>query len=106
MLRGSGIRWDLREMQPYDAYADMEFDVPIGTRGDVYDRYLVRMEEMRQSCRIILQCLNKMPRGEVRVDDHKVCPPRRGEMKSSMEALIHHFKLFSEGCHPAPHTRL
>ena len=102
MLRGSGIRWDLRKSQPYDAYDKMEFDVPIGVNGDTYDRYLVRMEEMRQSLRIIEQCLNKMPPGEVRTDDNKVVPPRRAEMKESMESLIHHFKLFTEGFQVPP----
>jgi len=102
MLRGSGIKWDLRVSQPYDAYDKVEFDVPIGRKGDCYDRYLCRMDEMRQSLRIMEQCLNKMPRGEVRVDDHKVAPPRRGEMKESMEALIHHFKLYSEGYQVPP----
>ncbi|KER22429.1 hypothetical protein T265_09475 [Opisthorchis viverrini] len=97
MLRGSGIKWDLRKAQPYDAYADMEFDVPIGLRGDCYDRFALRLEEMRQSIRIMQQCLNKMPPGEVKVDDAKITPPKRAEMKDSMEALIHHFKLFSEG---------
>ncbi|KAJ2995787.1 NADH dehydrogenase Fe-S protein subunit 2 ndufs2 [Globomyces sp. JEL0801] len=97
MLRGSGINWDLRKEQPYDAYADMEFDVPIGTRGDSYDRYLCRVEEMRQSLRIIAQCLEKMPPGPVRVEDAKISPPRRADMKESMESLIHHFKLYSEG---------
>ncbi|VDL89829.1 unnamed protein product [Schistocephalus solidus] len=97
MLRASGVQWDLRKSQPYDAYADMEFDVPIGVNGDVYDRFVCRMEEMRQSCLIILQCMNKMPAGAIKVDDAKVCPPIRSEMKDSMEALIHHFKLFSEG---------
>uniref|UniRef100_A0A646QJ28 Complex I-49kD n=1 Tax=Hemiscolopendra marginata TaxID=943146 RepID=A0A646QJ28_9MYRI len=102
MLRGSGIKWDLRKTQPYDAYDEMEFDVPIGRKGDCYDRYLIRMEEMRQSLRIIDQCLNKMPKGEVRVDDHKVRPPTRAEMKESMESLIHHFKLFTEGFQVPP----
>jgi NADH dehydrogenase (ubiquinone) Fe-S protein 2 len=97
MLRGSGIKWDLRKSQPYDAYADMDFDVPIGTNGDCYDRYLCRVEEMRQSMRIIEQCLNKMPPGAIKTDDAKLCPPSRGEMKTSMEAIIHHFKLFSQG---------
>ncbi|BHF63471.1 NADH dehydrogenase Fe-S protein subunit 2 ndufs2 [Sparganum proliferum] len=97
MLRASGVQWDLRKSQPYDAYADIEFDVPIGVNGDVYDRFVCRMEEMRQSCLIILQCMNKMPPGAIKVDDAKVCPPKRAEMKDSMEALIHHFKLFSEG---------
>jgi len=97
MVRGSGIKWDLRKSQPYDAYDKVEFTVPIGKNGDCYDRYLCRMEEMRQSLRIVEQCLNKMPEGEVRIDDAKICPPRRAEMKESMEALIHHFKLFTEG---------
>ncbi|CAG2118242.1 unnamed protein product [Medioppia subpectinata] len=97
MLRGSGIKWDLRKTQPYDSYEDFDFDIPIGLNGDCYDRYLCRIEEMRQSINIIIQCLNRMPAGEVRSDDNKVVPPTRAEMKSSMEALIHHFKLFTEG---------
>jgi NADH dehydrogenase (ubiquinone) Fe-S protein 2 len=97
MLRGSGIKWDLRKSQPYDAYDEMEFDVPVGTKGDCYDRYLCRVEEMRQSLRIIEQCLNKMPPGEIKTDDMKITPPSRSEMKTSMEALIHHFKLFTQG---------
>jgi NADH dehydrogenase (ubiquinone) Fe-S protein 2 len=97
MLRGSGISWDVRKAQPYDAYSEMDFDVPVGTRGDCYDRYLCRVEEMRQSLRIIEQCINNMPPGEIKVDDNKVSAPKRAEMKSSMEALIHHFKLFTEG---------
>ncbi|XP_054154726.1 NADH-ubiquinone oxidoreductase 49 kDa subunit-like [Oppia nitens] len=97
MLRGSGIKWDLRKSQPYDSYDDFDFDVPIGLKGDCYDRYLCRMEEMRQSVRIIHQCLNRMPAGEISTDDCKVVPPKRSAMKSSMEALIHHFKLFTEG---------
>lgn len=97
MLRGSGIRWDLRKVQPYDAYDKVEFDVPIGSNGDCYDRYLCRVEEMRQSLRIIHQCINQMPPGPVKVDDWKIAPPKRSSMKESMEALIHHFKLYSEG---------
>nr|CAD7392430.1 unnamed protein product [Timema cristinae] len=97
MLRGSGIKWDLRKTQPYDAYDEMDFDIPIGTYGDCYDRYLCRMEEMRQSLKIIDQCLNKMPPGEIKTDDMKLTTPSRAEMKSSMEALIHHFKLFTQG---------
>ncbi|KAJ3126020.1 hypothetical protein HK098_007958 [Nowakowskiella sp. JEL0407] len=97
MLRGTGIPWDLRKEQPYDAYADMDFDIPVGTNGDSYDRYLCRVEEMRQSLRIIVQCLEKMPSGPVKVDDNKIVPPSRSNMKESMEALIHHFKLYSEG---------
>nr|CAD2161958.1 unnamed protein product [Meloidogyne enterolobii] len=102
MLRGSGIKWDLRKTQPYDAYSQVEFDVPVGTQGDCYDRYLCRLMEMRESLRIILQCLNKMPRGEVKVDDQKIMPPNRAEMKESMEALIHHFKFFTEGFQVPP----
>ncbi|KAK6173757.1 hypothetical protein SNE40_017159 [Patella caerulea] len=102
MLRGSGIKWDLRKTQPYDAYHLVDFDVPIGTNGDCYDRYLIRMEEMRQSLRIIHQCLNDMPEGEIKVDDNKIVPPKRAEMKESMEALIHHFKLYTEGYHVPP----
>lgn len=97
LLRGSGVSWDLRKTQPYDVYDRMNFDVPVGTRGDCYDRYLIRVEEMRQSLRIIMQCLNEMPTGVVRVDDKKVSPPSRSQMKQSMESLIHHFKLYSQG---------
>lgn len=97
MLRGSGLAWDLRKSQPYDVYASMDFDVPIGLNGDCYDRYLVRMEEMRQSLRIIHQCIDQMPHGAVMTRDPRIAPPRRGEMKRSMEALINHFKLYSEG---------
>ncbi|MBK7615999.1 MAG: NADH-quinone oxidoreductase subunit D [Vitreoscilla sp.] len=101
MLRGSGIAWDLRKTQPYDAYANVEFDVPVGTNGDTYDRYLVRMAELRQSNRIIKQCVDwlRANPGPVITDNHKVAPPSRSDMKSSMEELIHHFKLFSEGFH-------
>jgi NADH-quinone oxidoreductase subunit D len=101
MLRGSGIAWDLRKMQPYEVYDRMDFEIPVGRTGDCYDRYLVRMEEMRQSNRIIKQCvawLKKNP-GPVIVDDHKIAPPSRVGMKSNMEELIHHFKLFTEGMH-------
>ena len=105
MLRASGVAWDLRKAQPYDAYETMEFDVPIGKHGDCWDRYLVRLEEMRQSLKIIRQALAQMPGGPVRVNDRKVSPPPRGEMKSSMEALSHHFKLYTEGYHvPAGET--
>eukprot|EP01139_Manchomonas_bermudensis_P007343 Amastigsp_a180525_11.p1 type:complete len:411 gc:universal Amastigsp_a180525_11:1336-104(-) len=97
MLRGSGIAWDLRKTQPYDVYHLMNFDVPVGTAGDCYDRYLIRVEEMRQSIRIMEQCINNMPLGDVKVYDHKITPPSRAVMKHSMEALIHHFKLFTEG---------
>ena len=105
MLRGSGVPWDLRKAQPYDVYATMDFDIPAGKNGDCYDRYLVRIEEMHQSLRIIKQCLAEMPGGPVRSEDPKVSPPRRSEMKQSMEALIHHFKLYTEGYHvPAGET--
>jgi NADH-quinone oxidoreductase subunit D len=101
MLRGSGIAWDLRKKQPYDVYDRMDFDIPVGVNGDTYDRYLVRIEEMRQSNRIVLQCVDWLRRngGPVITDNHKVAPPSRVEMKSSMEELIHHFKLFTEGFH-------
>ncbi len=103
MVRGSGAAWDLRRAQPYECYSELEFDIPVGKAGDCYDRYLVRMEEMRQSNRIIRQCLEKLrsPEGQgpVSAENHKVVPPKRGEMKRSMEALIHHFKLYSEGFH-------
>ncbi len=105
MLRGSGVAWDLRKAQPYMVYDRMDFDIPIGKNGDCYDRYLVRVEEMRQSLRIIDQCLEKMPEGPVLYRERKVAPPTRGEMKRSMEALIHHFKLYTEGFHvPAGET--
>jgi NADH-quinone oxidoreductase subunit D len=101
MVRGSGARWDLRKSQPYECYAELEFDIPIGKNGDCYDRYLVRMEEMRQSVRIMKQCCEKLTTelGPVTVENHKMVPPRRAVMKSSMEALIHHFKLYTEGYH-------
>lgn len=99
VLRGAGAAWDLRTAQPYDAYNDFDFDIPIGKTGDCYARYLVRVEEMRQSLRIIHQCIEKMPDGPVKAVDRKVTPPKRGEMKRSMEALIHHFKLYTEGYH-------
>lgn len=105
MLRASGVPWDLRKSQPYDVYSEMNFDIPTGTTGDCYARYLVRVEEMRQSCRIMKQAIEKMPRGPVSSDDGKVTPPSRAEMKNSMEALIHHFKLYTEGYHvPAGET--
>jgi len=97
MLRGSGVPWDLRKSQPYDSYEKMEFDVPVGKNGDCYDRYLCRIEEMRQSVRIMRQSLDEMPEGPVVTSDRKVAPPPRSEMKRSMEALIHHFKLYTEG---------
>ena len=105
MLRGSGVAWDLRKAQAYDVYDEIDFDIPIGKNGDCYDRYLVRVEEMRQSLSIMKQCIEKMPSGPVLSEDGKVSPPRRGEMKQSMEALIHHFKLYTEGVHvPAGET--
>ncbi|NMJ42419.1 NADH-quinone oxidoreductase subunit D [Roseomonas sp. JC162] len=98
-LRASGCAWDLRKAQPYDVYDRMEFDVPVGTRGDCYDRYLVRMLEMKESLKIVKQCLAQMKPGPVKIQDNKITPPKRGEMKRSMEALIHHFKLYTEGYH-------
>ena len=96
MLRGSGITWDLRKTQPYEVYDKIEFDVPIGTNGDCYDRYLIRIEEMRQSIRIILQVLNEIPEGPIKLDDKKITNPNRIQLKNSMESLIHHFKYYSE----------
>jgi NADH-quinone oxidoreductase subunit D len=101
MLRGSGVEWDLRRKQPYEVYDKLDFDIPVGRNGDSYDRYLVRIEEMRQSNRIVRQCVEwlRSNPGPVIVDDHKVAPPSRLDMKSNMEELIHHFKLFTEGMH-------
>jgi NADH-quinone oxidoreductase subunit D len=101
MVRGSNVAWDLRRNQPYECYDELEFAIPLGVNGDNYDRYLCRMEEMRQSVKIIRQCIDRLRKtpGLVLSDDHKVSPPRRGEMKRSMEALIHHFKLYTEGYH-------
>jgi NADH-quinone oxidoreductase subunit D len=104
MLRGSGVAWDLRKKQPYASYDQVDFDIPVGTNGDCYDRYLVRVEEFRQSTRIIKQCvkwLRDNP-GPVMLDDHKITAPKRADMKDDMEALIHHFKLFTEGYCPPP----
>src|ERR1700690_3606480 len=101
MVRGSGAAWDLRRAQPYECYSELEFDIPVGKNGDCFDRYCIRMEEMRQSIRIMKQCIEKLKspdgQGRVTVDDHKIVPPRREEMKRSMESLIHHFKLYTEG---------
>ena len=97
MLRGSGVPWDLRKSRPYDVYNEMDFDIPVGKNGDSYDRYLVRIEEMYQSVKIIKQCIENMPGGPVKTEDLKISPPTRHEMKHSMEALIHHFKLYTEG---------
>ena len=99
MLRASGLPWDLRKAQPYEVYDRIDFDIPIGKNGDCWDRYLVRMLEIRKSLKIMRQCLEQMPEGPVRVADQKVTPPPRAEMKRSMEALIHHFKLYTEGVH-------
>jgi NADH-quinone oxidoreductase subunit D len=99
MIRGAGIPWDIRKSQPYDVYDRMDFEIPVGTRGDCYDRVMVRIEEVRQSARIMRQCLSDMPEGPIASSDRKVVPPKRGEMKRSMEALIHHFKLYTEGFH-------
>ena len=105
MLRAAGVTWDLRRNQPYEVYDELEFSIPVGTCGDCYERYLVRMEEMRESVKIIDQCLARMPDGPIKTADNKISPPTRSEMKSSMEALIHHFKLFTEGYHvPAGET--
>ena len=97
MLRGSGVPWDLRKSQPYDCYQDFDFKIPVGKNGDCYDRYLCRMEEMRESIKIIKDCIGKMPSGPVRTIDGKITPPKKEDLKNSMEAVIHHFKLFSEG---------
>jgi NADH-quinone oxidoreductase subunit D len=105
MLRGSGVAWDLRKSQPYEVYEQLDFDIPVGKTGDCYARYLVRVAEMYESIKIMKQCLKKMPEGIVKSNDYKVSPPPRAEMKDSMEALIHHFKLYTEGYHvPAGET--
>ena len=106
-IRASGLPWDLRKSRPYDCYSDVDFDIPVGKTGDCYARYLVRVEEMRQSLTIIKQCLDNIPDGPVKSTDNKIAPPKRGDMKKSMEALIHHFKLYTEGYHvPAGETYL
>ena len=99
MLRSTGVAWDLRRSQPYEVYDRLDFDIPVGTNGDCYDRFMVRVQEVYQSARIMRQCLSAMPEGPVASDDRKVVPPKRAEMKRSMEALIHHFKLYTEGFH-------
>ena len=101
MVRGSGIAWDLRRSQPYECYSELDFDIPLGVNGDCYDRYLCRMQEMRESVKIMLQCVERLRKtpGPVLTEDNKYAPPRRGDMKRSMEALIHHFKLYTEGLH-------
>jgi NADH-quinone oxidoreductase subunit D len=98
-LRASGVPWDLRKSQPYEIYADLDFDIPVGRHGDCYDRYLVRMQEMRQSLRLVRQCLQRLRPGPIKIADNKIAPPKRAEMKRSMESLIHHFKLYTEGYH-------
>jgi len=104
-LRASGVAWDLRKSQPYDVYDKMDFDIPIAKHGDCYDRYLIRVYEMYESLKIVKQCIEELPLGPVSCDDHKFSPPSRSEMKNSMEALIHHFKLYTEGYHvPAGET--
>ena len=102
LLRGSGITWDLRKTQPYEVYDQLDFDIPVGTNGDCYDRYLIRVQEMRESVKIINQCLNNMPEGNVKVDDAKIMSPSKVHMKQSMESLIHHFKYFTEGFNVLP----
>lgn len=97
MLRGSGILWDLRKTQPYEVYDALDFNVPVGKNGDCYDRYMIRIQEMRESLKIIFQCLNKIPSGFIKTEDKKIVPPSRAFMKSNMESLIHHFKLYTEG---------
>ncbi len=99
MLRSTGVAWDLRRSQPYECYNELDFQIPVGRNGDCYDRYVMRLEEMRQSTKLMQQCIAKMPAGPVASTDHKVVPPKRAEMKTSMEALIHHFKLYTEGFH-------
>jgi NADH dehydrogenase (ubiquinone) Fe-S protein 2 len=97
MLRGSGIKWDLRKSYPYEIYKDLDFNIPVGTNGDCFDRYLIRIFEMKESLKIIEQCLNKMPLGIIKSSDHKLTPPSRKEIKNSMESLIHHFKIYTQG---------
>jgi len=104
MLRGTGLGWDLRKSQPYEVYDQMGFMIPCGEHSDCYDRYVCRVEEMRQSLRIMRQCIDKMPAGIVRADDQKVSAPSRAEMKASMEALIHHFKIYTDGFFIKPTT--
>ena len=99
MVRGSGLPWDLRRNQPYEVYSELDFKIPLGKNGDCYDRYLCRVDEMYESCKIMKQCLEMMPEGPVMTENNKVTPPRRSDMKQSMEALIHHFKLYTEGFH-------
>ncbi len=102
MLRGSGVAWDLRKVMPYDAYGLLEFSIPVGQNGDCFDRFLIRLHEMHESISIIQQCINNIPLGDIRVNDKKITPPSRALMKHSMEALIHHFKLYTEGYYVVP----
>jgi NADH-quinone oxidoreductase subunit D len=102
LLRSTGVPWDLRRAQPYECYSELDFQIPVGKNGDNYDRYCMRIEEMRQSTKLMKQCIAKMPDGPVASTDHKITPPRRADMKTSMEALIHHFKLYTEGFHVPP----
>jgi NADH dehydrogenase I D subunit len=102
MLRGSGVAWDLRKVMPYDAYGLLEFSIPVGQNGDCFDRFLIRLHEMHESINIIQQCINNIPLGDIRVNDKKITPPSRALMKHSMEALIHHFKLYTEGYYVVP----
>jgi NADH-quinone oxidoreductase subunit D len=105
MLRSTGVPWDLRKAQPYDGYEQYDFDIPVGRNGDCYDRYLIRVAEMREAAKIVRQAIDRLPDGPVQVQDNKIVPPKRAEMKRSMEALIHHFKLYTEGYHvPAGET--
>jgi NADH-quinone oxidoreductase subunit D len=97
MLRGSGINWDLRKSQPYEIYDKLDFEVPVGITGDCFDRYLIRINEMKQSLKIISQCIDNIPVGIVKTNDNKICPPTRSELKQSMEAIIHHFKIYTNG---------
>ncbi|CAD7000752.1 unnamed protein product [Ceratitis capitata] len=99
MLRAAGLAWDLRKSQPYEVYDQLDFDIPIGRNGDCYDRYLVRMEEIRQSTSLVKQCIEKMPRGPVKTEDRKISPPPRAEMKNLWKLYFTHFKLYSEGYH-------
>jgi NADH-quinone oxidoreductase subunit D len=97
MLRGSGIPWDLRKVQPYEIYSEIDFSIPVGNSGDCFDRYLIRIEEMRQSLIILEKAINLLETGPIKTNDYKICPPSRSEMKNSMESVIHHFKFFTEG---------
>jgi NADH-quinone oxidoreductase subunit D len=99
MIRGSGIAWDLRKSQPYEVYGELDFDIPVGKNGDSYDRYLIRVQEMYESIKLIKQCIEKMPNGPISTSDPKITPPKRADMKNSMESLINHFKLYTEGYH-------